>query len=282
MDLATGAMGSLLPKLVDLLKEEYNLQKGVRKDGEFLENELRSINAALGAVGEVPWYQLDEQVRVWADEVRELSYTMEDVVDSFLVRVDGPDPVSKPKKVKWLKEKIGDLRSLFTKGKTRHQIGDKIKDIKKKVNEVAERRRRYELDGLVTKPTAATKIDPRVWALYTDVTELVGIDGKRDLELINLLDGGDPNNKLKVVSVVGFGGLGKTTLVQAVYKKIKSAFDSSAFVPVGRSADVKKVLRDILFDLKCSNNDLEVLDERQLIDQVRTFLENKRYVYTHL
>jgi chromosomal replication initiation ATPase DnaA len=114
------------------------------------------------------------------------------------------------------------------------------------------------------------------------VTELVGIDGKRDLELINLLDGGDPNNKLKVVSVVGFGGLGKTTLVQAVYKKIKSAFDSSAFVPVGRSADVKKVLRDILFDLKCSNNDLEVLDERQLIDQVRTFLENKRYVYTHL
>jgi adenylate kinase len=96
--------------------------------------------------------------------------------------------------------------------------------------------------------------------LYKEVTELVGIDGGRDGELIKLLDkdGDVSENKLKVVSVVGFGGLGKTTLVNAVYNKIKSDYDCSVFVPVGQNADVKKVLRDIHFDLRCTNENLQV------------------------
>nr|XP_051222715.1 toMV resistant protein Tm-2 netted virescent-like [Lolium perenne] len=126
---------------------------------------------------------------------------------------------------------------------------------------------------------ALTKLDYRLLDLYKEVTELVGIDGGRDGELIKLLDkdGDVSENKLKVVSVVGFGGLGKTTLVNAVYNKIKSDYDCSVFVPVGQNADVKKVLRDILFDLRCTNENLQLMDVRQLINEVGKLLENKRY-----
>ena len=46
------------------------------------------MHAALCKVAEVPRDQLDEQVRLWAGEVRELSFDMEDVVGKFLVRAE--------------------------------------------------------------------------------------------------------------------------------------------------------------------------------------------------
>jgi hypothetical protein len=64
MDLATGAMGSLLPKLAELLNEEYKLQKGVKEDVKSLEKEMKTMHAALRVVGEVPCNQLDEMVKL--------------------------------------------------------------------------------------------------------------------------------------------------------------------------------------------------------------------------
>ncbi|KAM0844933.1 hypothetical protein ACQ4PT_056726 [Festuca glaucescens] len=280
MNLVTGAMGSLLPKLAELLSDEYKLQKGVKDRVRSLEKEMKSMHAALRVVAEVPRDQLDEHVRLWAGEVRELSFDMEDVVDKFLVRVD--DDCSEPaaprsNKLKRLTKKMAGL---FTKGKARHEIADAINDINKQVQEVANRRGRYTVDSIVARPPAMTTIDPRLGALYNEVTELVGISGKRDQELMKLLSEGDDEakKKLKMVSVVGLGGLGKTTLVKTVYDNIKGKFDRSAFVPVGRNADAKKVLMDILLDLGMYQNQFTMMNERQLIDRLRENLHNRRYL----
>ncbi|VAH40330.1 unnamed protein product [Triticum turgidum subsp. durum] len=278
MSMATGAMGSLLPKLVELLKDEYKLKESIKEGVRSLEQEMKSMQAALRKVGEVPRDQLDEQVKIWAAEVRELSFKMEDIVDKFLVRVDdGFEPAANPKKLKRLTKK---MVGLFTKGKARHEIADAIKSINKKVQEVADRRARYNVDNIVPRPSAVTPIDPRLGALYKEVTDLVGITGTRDQEIMKLLSEGDDTSKkkLKIISVVGFGGLGKTTLVKMVYDKIKGDFDCAAFVPVGRNADVKKIIMDILLDLGLYESQLAMLDERQLINKLQKGLEKKRYL----
>jgi disease resistance protein RPM1 len=139
MDFATGALGTLLPKLGQLLQGEYNLQKGVKKDIEFVKRELESMHAALRDVGEVPQEQLNNTVKIWARDVRELSYDMEDILDTFLVRVQGSEPPSKRSAKRFIKK----MKSIVSTAKTHHEIGQEIKGIKEHVKVVAERRDRF-------------------------------------------------------------------------------------------------------------------------------------------
>ncbi|CAN6363366.1 unnamed protein product [Urochloa humidicola] len=275
MEFATGALGTLLPKLGQLLKDEYNLQKGAKKNIESLKRELESIHAALRSVGEVPLEQLSELVRIWARDAREVSYDMEDIVDTFLLRVQGADPPSKKSSKRFIKK----IKGFVTKVKTRHEIGQELKNINERVMEVANRRKRYEFAAITSAKTC--DVDPRITSLYTKMTDLVGID-EASKELIMRLTEGDVTSlqKQRVVSVVGFGGLGKTTLAKAVYDdKLKGQFDCMAFVPVGRTPNLKKVFKDILIKLDkqqySTNSNFD--DATQFIDELKNFLQNKRY-----
>ncbi|VAH99915.1 unnamed protein product [Triticum turgidum subsp. durum] len=230
--------------------------------------------AALRKVGGVPRDQLDEQVKFWANEVRDLSFIMEDIIDKFLVRVEGAEPTIKPHKLKKLMKKMGNL---FSKSKTHHEISDEIKDIKLRVKEAADRRDRYRVHDMVANPAGATTVDPRLLALYKDQKEIVGIDDSLNDLTKMMSDGdGDASKQLKILSIFGFGGLGKTTLAKAVYDKLNTQFDCCAFVPVGRNPSLKKLLNDTLLEI-AGQKYLE-LDERQLINKLRGLLENKRQV----
>ncbi|TVU23434.1 hypothetical protein EJB05_25800, partial [Eragrostis curvula] len=277
MNLVTGALGSVIPKLGELLKEEYDLQTGLRKKITCLSRDLESIHVALQTVAEVPPEQLNKQVKLWASDVREMSYDMEDVIDNFLVRVDGRE-ARDPNRFKRAAKKIGKL---FSKSKARQQIADMIKSINEQAKVLAERHNRYKVDEIMVKRAPSSTVDPRLEAMYKEVRELVGIE-KPSEELMSKLSlqGDESKNKMKMVSVVGVGGLGKTTLVKAVYDKLKVDFECTAFVSVGQNPDFKKLFRDILIDLdKAEYMDpkMSILDEKQLIDELRKYLKDKRY-----
>ncbi|XP_052167141.1 disease resistance protein RGA5-like isoform X2 [Oryza glaberrima] len=247
MDSATGAMGSLLLKLSELAMDEYNLQKGVKKNVEALRRELESMQVALRKVGDVPYDQLGEEVNLWARDVRELSYDAEDVVDSFMVRVDDQGSKGMVKKV----------AGRFGKAKARHDIADEIKDIMERAREVAARRDRNK-------------------------AELVGIDEACDdlIKALTMEAEGLSNQQLKVISIAGPGGLGKTTLAREVWDRLKPKFECTAFVAVSSTSNIEKVFKDMLLELdKTKYKDIHnlVRDEKQLIDELRDFLNNKRY-----
>ncbi|PNT72083.1 hypothetical protein BRADI_2g39091v3, partial [Brachypodium distachyon] len=277
MDVAAGAMRPLLEKLGRLLVAEYSLEDRVKKGVKSLLAELEMMHAALRKVGDKPREELDDQVLIWADKVRELSYSMEDAVDTFMVRVEDDDGRERgPNNVKnRVKKFLKRTKKLFSRGKALHEISDAMDEARELAKELGDLRQRYMLDA-----QAKSTIDPRLKAVYRDVSELVGIEDGRD-ELIKMLTDGHEKQQVKTVSIVGFGGIGKTTLAKAVYDKIKGQFGRGAFVTVSRNPDIKRIFKKILHQLdrnKYAAIHEAVRDEGELIDELRMFLQDKRYL----
>ncbi|XBI33058.1 hypothetical protein VPH35_056424 [Triticum aestivum] len=228
---STGVMNSLLRKLATLMGDEFAKLTNLRKEVKHIIDELGSMKGALESLADVD--ELDIQTTRWRDEVREMSYDIEDIIDDFMCKIGEK------------KKKSGFVHDTIQRHKTsraRHQIAGQIEDIKKLVRETSERRKRYKLDAPKSHSVA---IDQRVVALYENAAKLVGMEGPTK-EIISCLNDEEKDKKLKVVSIVGFGGLGKTTLANEVYHKLKGRFHCGAFVPVSQKPNIPKLLHSLL------------------------------------
>lgn len=171
--------------------------------------------------------QLDDHIKIWARELREASYDMEDILDTFLVRVDG-EGGRKPdsNQEHWLKRLVEMVSSLFKKSSERHEMADAIEKIKKNLQDLTGRRGRYTVDSIVAKPASSSRAaDPRLTAMYREATQIRSLASTSQGMMsypcyhprgTRLSPKGDDESskKMKIVSVVGVGGLGKTTLAK--------------------------------------------------------------------
>lgn len=268
-----GALGSLLRKLGALLSDEFKLLTTVKGGIMFLQAELESMHAFLKKMSEVE--DPDEQSRCSLKELRELSYDIEDVIDSFMLSLGGESSSNPRGFVRF----VGSCMDLLANAMTHHRFAKKIKVLKRRAIEASSRRARYMVDDVVSR-SSRPNIDTRLPALYTEMTRLVGIDGPRD-KLIKLLTKRDGAlaQQLKVVSIVGFGGLGKTTLANQVYQNLEGQFEYQVFVSVSQKPDMKKIFRNILSQIfRQESVSNEAWDEQQLVKTIRQFLKDKRYL----
>ncbi|CAN6247783.1 unnamed protein product [Urochloa humidicola] len=280
MELAMGAMGPLFPKLLQLLEDKYVPQRGLKREVESLSRELAMVHAALVEVSRAPPERLSEPDKLWARQIRELSYDMEDAVDAFMVRVARRELAATADGGKEVLKKItSKATKIVKKIKERHQISEKIKDIKNLSKELSELRARYTFSG--GAPAMNTGVDPRVINLYKNEGDLVGIEEARE-ELIWKLTCPEDDKSLKIVSIVGSGGLGKTTLAKLAYDQLKAeSFDCWAFVSVGRNPNVTNTLREILekLDQKSSREvDMASWNGERFFEELHKFLQGKRYI----
>ncbi|CAM0150599.1 unnamed protein product [Urochloa decumbens] len=242
MDVVTGALNTLLPKLAVLLTGEYRLQKSLRDDIVFLKDELESMQPALERLSEAPI--TDKQIRIWARDVRELSYDIEDSIDRFMVHLEA-NPSAKAHGFGGF---IRRSLKLLTTARLRHALASDIVGIKQLVIEISSRRDRYKIENVSFVQPDNTTIDPRLMAFYKETTKLVGISGPQD-ELINELlmeSDGTLKHCLKVISIVGVGGLGKTTLANVTYQHLREQFQCHAFVSVSLNPDLMRILCSML------------------------------------
>ncbi|KAI8546990.1 hypothetical protein RHMOL_Rhmol07G0161800 [Rhododendron molle] len=125
--------------------------------------------------------------------------------------------------------------------------------------------------------------DCRPDAILLQEADLVGID-KPKSQLIQWLVDEDP--QLKVISVAGMGGLGKTTLTRKVYDDatVKRRFQTHVWITVSETFKVEELLKDMirqLFDevMQPHPQGMDDVDTNSMKKTINDFLQQKRYVF---
>ncbi|KAK7286703.1 hypothetical protein RJT34_21894 [Clitoria ternatea] len=128
----------------------------------------------------------DSRFELWVEQVINVSFKIEDVVDEYLYRLADA-------KLRCNNTYLGKLCSIFKKLKSKHRIGSQLQSIKEKVTETAERPKKYGLvpssfnpsdeKGSSSSRSRANQEINEFRRSMVDESQLVGIEStKRELE----------------------------------------------------------------------------------------------------
>ncbi|GMP52521.1 hypothetical protein CsSME_00018295 [Camellia sinensis var. sinensis] len=279
--MAETAVFHLLANFAPFLQQEAHLLTGVRNEIEYIRDEFNRMMSFLRVADAIE--ENDPELKVWVKQVREAAYDIGDALDLFMLRLGHRHGHGF----------CGFLRkvSYFIKtSRTRHQIAFEVQRMKSKVDNISKGHQRYHdrygtlEQGSSSRSTGFNKArhDCRGDALLLDEAELVGIDEPKS-QLITWLVHEDP--RLKVLSLSGMGGLGKTTLVKKVFDDVvvKKHFQNHAWITVSESFNIKELLKGMIQQLfeevrQPVPQGVEYMNTNSLKGIIKAFLQQKRYV----
>lgn len=243
-----GAMGSLLQKLesllwkLDVLLHNEDEAQAIRQ----LRDNVVNINSKLVELSELNEPPLT--VNYWMKEARELSYDMEDCIDQFV---------------------HGDSDAKNA------QI-DEISAFRTRAEEVMERYHRFKLEYVVLSrgPTVTSTVPShRLRRASEDLNTMAPV------RLIGWLKPNGDDEKelpLKVVSILGVEGVGKSTLAQELWRILGEEFECRAFVQASKKPNMRMILRSILLQVR-PNQQPEACRVPNLIHDILKHLQDKRF-----
>ncbi|KAL5548066.1 hypothetical protein UlMin_003297 [Ulmus minor] len=149
--------------------------------------------------------------------------------------------------------------------------------------EIKKRGKRYGFDSVEQESSRGTATseqdyDPRLGSLFVEDDEFFDVGLTREELMTRLVEG---QSTRMVISLVGTGGIGKTTLVKKVYDNevVKGHFDCCAWITVSQSYSLEKLLRTMMQEIHQATEYLVgetgTIIER-LISALRIYLETKR------
>ncbi|GKV38010.1 hypothetical protein SLEP1_g45968 [Rubroshorea leprosula] len=270
-DLVLGPIvDATISKVISVATEQINLAVSWKAELRRLCKKLTMIHAVLQdadrrQVGEAA-------VKLWLENLRDVAREAEDVVDEVVYE--------RLKQEVWIQKQMKKKVCLFFTFSNpfifRLKMANKIKNLIASIVEINEDARQFGLQSRHAIPEPRSN-PQMVYPLPGYCRRVIGRENDES-KIVDLLI--DPNNEesLSVISVVGMGGLGKTTLAKSVqnHEKIVRNFGRTIFICVSEVFDVKKILKEMLEYLTKERCSIEIEDI--IVRKIQDELKNENYL----
>ncbi|XP_048552040.1 disease resistance protein PIK6-NP-like isoform X2 [Triticum urartu] len=269
------AAESIVSKVGQVLVDKLQDIRGVGNKVVQLRDELATMNAVLRVISEADQDNVDHVVREWEKQVHDLAYDVEDYTDTYSLRI--VRPIMRPSIYARAKRVVGYPHKKLV---LQRALAADIKDLLVRTTTVSERRARYNIDratlprAAYLAPVSAASISANALRRADNPDQFVGITEQAN-DLAKKIKAvkepvHDPRDKmkapvhdeddqileepiydeddkiLKVFSIVGFGGLGKTTLAMELCRQLDADFPLQAQVSVSQEFDAGKDMKGLL------------------------------------
>ncbi|XP_065848270.1 disease resistance protein RPM1-like [Euphorbia lathyris] len=274
-----GLVTFLLVKFAKFLEEEGKLLRGVPAEAEQIKDELEFMVTFLRVAEAME--EEDLQLKMFAKKVRDIVYDMEDALDDFKLSLTHDHG-------RMFYSTLRKVAHLFMRLKVQHQIGVQMRSMKERVTDISKMHRKYLMSNNMMErgsSSSGTRQPSRRWySFLIEEADPTGIDGPKR-QLIEWLF--DSKSEREVISVVGMGGLGKTTLVKKVYDdtEVQKHFEFCAWITLSQSLVMEEFLKDIIqqlsYALRISDPqglDLDLMNITNLRMVINEFLRERKYL----
>ncbi|MQM18113.1 hypothetical protein Taro_051100 [Colocasia esculenta] len=280
--MAESVVSFVVQRVGDLLVDEAVFLYNVPDEAEWVRRELGRMQCFLEDADAKR--KRDKMVNKWVKDIRDAAYEAEDLVESFalhghLLRGRGS-----------FMDAARRFVCLPCALVTRHRFGEDFQSLKAKILEIADSRSRYGIqslraDGGGDNTNRSAYVDETVQqrrrvALHADDSDVVGMeDAKQDI-LKQLFD--DGVKRRAVVSIVGMGGLGKTTLAKKVYKTFTiqtGRFDCVAWFNISQQYRVMELLQELVKKVaRVGAEAAGKMSREELEEKLYKSLEGRKYL----
>ncbi|KAK9931158.1 hypothetical protein M0R45_018450 [Rubus argutus] len=245
--MAEAVVSFVVERVGDLIIQQGRSLAGVGDQVRRAHTDLRIIKAFLKDADAKR--RDNETIRIFVAETRDAAYDLEDVIETFVLKVES-------KRKGGIKSVLIRLGCIFNEGVHLHQIGSEIGHIMSTISDLRTSLQTYDIREIRESggSSSSMQLNERQQLLrrtYSHVVErnVVGLEGSA-YELVIRLTKEEHRNH-RVVSIWGMGGLGKTTLAKQVYhhEEVKRHFECFAWVSISQQYQVRDVLETIYVKL---------------------------------
>ncbi|OVA01820.1 Disease resistance protein [Macleaya cordata] len=289
--MAEGIVSFAVERLTDLLVQEAAFLYNVRDQVEQLRDQLKWMQAFLKDADTKQ--EVDQRIRQWVSEIRDIAYDAEDVIDKYILEIEE----EKMRKIRPRRGLMSAFKNYTTtcicnKGIVLHKIGNKIEEILKRLEGISAKLVTFGIKDLgeVGVGSNSSSSRERLRNLrrvcsYGDEVDFTGLNDTVK-ELVTQLTGNGLRRRC-VISIVGMGGQGKTSLAKKIYNHtaIESHFHRRAWVYVSQKYNtvdlLRKILKSCILSQPFKKKDLERMEkstEEDLEKWLFNGLKEERYL----
>ncbi|TQE13012.1 hypothetical protein C1H46_001387 [Malus baccata] len=263
--------GGIIERLGSLAFQEIGLIWGVQDEFQKLKETVAGFQAVLL---DAEQKQANNEVKLWLQSVEDAVYEADDVLDEFNTEAQRRQMV--PGNTK-LSKKVRLFFSSSNQFDFGLKMGHKVKNINKSLNEVASRRPNDLRDN---REDTRFTMRERVAHSFVPKENIIGRDEDKKAIIQLLLDPISTEN-VSTISIVGFGGLGKTAIAQLIFndEEIQNHFELKIWICVSNVFELDILAKKILKQLDKHHLEMvDKLDMNQLQNNLREKVNGKKYL----